>query len=1019
MAKISIWRVLAYLAVALAAAATGFALWVLPTLEAPAPTPGSGMRNAAVGLPEVAAAHPELLFRATPEAIVESVEALYRLPLDIRLTGALSEVDALLSVKGDARPTARFENGKWTLEHRGIPLGELEEVPDFHELYGGVAKYALAQVDARGDALGITRGDHDCVQEADEDPAAWLRRIDAAWGKGPKTVALVRSAASAHAQLVLQYADKTGVSESVASRAVAVLAFAESLGGAMVRERALLADLFGYGRAAATIAGTLPNDDPVRLLAQGDVAASRDRATRAGATRLERQLAMQAAFRHASRAEQKALFASLPADFRDSLSGYWIQADLDWGTWGEWRLAIVALTELRRSLQMDPKADVMPGENAKLEDFVAAVTALLGNGLYLPLLDGLLDRLRASERGYFFDVHTEAAYYRGYLFTALEGAVRWALKTYGSADQAESIAKAFGDGTSVESKAFRRYVDRRILADRRTLKMRDIVTDLQQLTALGPSAMRNLYDAAPEESLVDAVVLQAAAAMASRCDTRPMCVALARWMAWGPALDLLRAERLGKFLYERYPRADPYGALWYAALAGDRKGFDTALGDPSLQPSLRAEAVRDAEGLLGADAQRAAFERLSEEAPLDSDVAEAFLQWLDEEQKDHRAARAVAQRWLDAKGEKHPLAVIQMKTLAARELQHAGDLEAAWAEVEPLIESWHGTPLYRGALILSDLERHEAAIALARRRLGRYPDAMSLEVLARVLWEAGSYAEAAASLAGATRKPVLSEWTWKIGKQFGEAFADKPVAEAKKAFGELIAAKLDPLGLREIASARYLPPEHAFELSGLIPTHGYMRHRDGCRRYGYLRDWKGEDAARDWIRGQFKGKDAEPLSQFAYEAGLFALEFEVAPDPGPEHPHEAFAWLMRAVSYVRGDLDRPEWKAMLDAHYGKATTHLHDRLGMYLLGLGDAESAWKLAGGADTRTEVLYYMAVKAQLDGDIPEAMRLFRAVVETASFREGEFGWARDQLWKWRDRKMSVARLTAAPAEDDASDE
>jgi hypothetical protein len=92
---------------------------------------------------------------------------------------------------------------------------------------------------------------------------------------------------------------------------------------------------------------------------------------------------------------------------------------------------------------------------------------------------------------------------------------------------------------------------------------------------------------------------------------------------------------------------------------------------------------------------------------------------------------------------------------------------------------------------------------------------------------------------------------------------------------------------------------------------------------------------------------------------------------------------------------------------------------MHLLGLGDAESAWKLAGGADTRTEALYYMAVKAEVDHDIPKAMRLFRAIVETASFREGEFGWARDQLWRWRGRNMSVARLAAAPAEDDADDE
>lgn len=1005
-------RIVVYTLVLCLAVGVGLAVRILPRLSPPKEAPVTG----AVGVrpPEVAVAQPGLLLKKSPEEIIASVAATYRLAPDRRFVGALTMLDGVLAVPGDPRPTVRFVDGKWEFEVHGEKLGVLDEFPDFPDLYGIVARYAAKVVSARGATLGIAAGGKELVQLPGEDPTAWLRRIDAAWQKGPANTGLVRSAARAYASVVLQQSDHTGVATSVGTRGLAILALAEALGAPMPSERALVAALWGYDEAALDIGRTLPANDPVRALASGEVATLHALAKRPDASRTAQLLAMEASKRYEPRAAQEQLLRDLPEAFRESLPGLGHQAYFDWGTFGEWRLALGTIADLRSVLGVAEGSSLSQQANATLEAFIDGLTRALGGTGYLARLDSLLDRLAKEERGFFFDASTEASYYRGFLFTAMDSMLRWALHTFGSTDRARHFSKLFGSGESAASKAFERYVAHLIAADDRALSMRELVADIRELHELGVDAVVKLYAAIPERGLVDPVLLQATAALAARCDTRPECIGQMRYAAWGPLMDVTLAERLGRVLHERYPQADPSTLLWYLELAGDKKGFLASLDDARISPAARATAIREAKRLLTPDEQKAAFERLTEREPADASVAEKYLMWLDEDRAEPKEARAVAKRWLDAPGEKHPLTVVFISTLAARELQKSGDVEGAWAEVEPLIGSWHASPMMRGALVLSALGRHEDAIALAQRRYQRYRGVDSLGLLAQMHWRAGRYEDAAATFARGPQRPALTEWTWMIAERFFLAFHDKPVGDAKRAFGAMIAANLDPLGLRGVATTRYLKPEFAFELHSLLPAQGFLRHRDACQRYRYLREWKGEAAANAWIKGQFTGSDAEPLSQFAYEAGLFDLEFDVLDDPGPKHPFPSFAWLMRAASYLRGNMDRPERRARMEAHYAQQHEHLHDRLGMYLLGLGDAESAWSRAGGVDGRTEALYYMAVKAQHDRDIPRAIALYRAINEGSSFREGEFGWARDQLWHWRDRHQSVERLAADRAAD-----
>src|SRR5262249_38278480 len=103
------------------------------------------------------------------------------------------------------------------------------------------------------------------------DASSALREADRAWAAGARDAALFRDAAHAYALLALETPDWAGLSDGVAARALASLAYARALGAEdPKRETCMLAEAMGYSAAARENSRRLSVKDPLRLYVQGD-----------------------------------------------------------------------------------------------------------------------------------------------------------------------------------------------------------------------------------------------------------------------------------------------------------------------------------------------------------------------------------------------------------------------------------------------------------------------------------------------------------------------------------------------------------------------------------------------------------------------------------------------------------------------------------------------------------------------------------------------------------------------------
>src|SRR5262249_41093525 len=98
-------------------------------------------------------------------------------------------------------------------------------------------------------------------------------RLNAAWTRSPGDPAGAEACLRGLLWLQLQTYDQLELSDPILGKALALLALVQSQGSApLVREECLLAWVLGYQDHARLVAKELPSDEPVRALANWDVA---------------------------------------------------------------------------------------------------------------------------------------------------------------------------------------------------------------------------------------------------------------------------------------------------------------------------------------------------------------------------------------------------------------------------------------------------------------------------------------------------------------------------------------------------------------------------------------------------------------------------------------------------------------------------------------------------------------------------------------------------------------------------
>jgi hypothetical protein len=397
---------------------------------------------------------------------------------------------------------------------------------------------------------------------------------------------------------------------------------------------------------------------------------------------------------------------------------------------------------------------------------------------------------------------------------------------------------------------------------------------------------------------------------------------------------------------------------------------------------------------------------LTREAPTDFDVREDYVPWLID-QKDFPRALSVLDEWLGQKKTDQVLDPIVAHTMHARALQLSGHVKEAWREVEPLLASMHGAPMMRAAYIKSAAGEPQEALALAQARLDRYPDPSSVGLLAEMLWKAGQTKETAALLEGWSNRLTILDWGIGIGHAFGEAYRDKAADEGAQAYGDLLATKVDAQGVRELIHQAKVPPELAFRCASQVKGGGFVHYLDAARAYQLLKRWKGEADAHAWLEKEIPN-NRDPMSQHGYSAGAYELIWNFVDDPKPDNSEGSFIWLMRTAAYLKSTEPGADWKARLAQYYAQHRDDVRDRMGLHLLGQADQPTVWEAAKTDQNRPECTWIFGLKAQLDGDIAQAIEWYRVTMEGGRANSGEVQWSSDALEGLRKQSKSVALLS-----------
>ncbi len=268
-------------------------------------TPGPSNASNAPGAPAassdpvaVPAVRPVSVLDKPPQRMREALAEAYRLRPDRRFLLAVACIHRFMSGQEETNVTARFADGRWRIDYRGIPVGTLPEFPDFPHfmtmLDGWVKALRQQQQNppgpgpapasasgpsggapARSEVAGSAAVPKEIEEELDRFLAphavSAAHKIDEAWNAGDRSPALLRAAARSLALLALQHLDYLETGDRLPGKAIAVLALAKALTDLPCdREESLLAHILGYSVHSNSVAASLLQSDPVRLFVTRD-----------------------------------------------------------------------------------------------------------------------------------------------------------------------------------------------------------------------------------------------------------------------------------------------------------------------------------------------------------------------------------------------------------------------------------------------------------------------------------------------------------------------------------------------------------------------------------------------------------------------------------------------------------------------------------------------------------------------------------------------------------------------------
>jgi hypothetical protein len=968
------------------------------------------------------------------ESMRFALKRQFELRPDARFLLALADIHHVASGAPYDTLRAELRYGTWTITYAGSAVGALPRLASFRDadsLLLGWARQVLATHPLAGappapqEMLGIEKL---LAQFSAPRTAKALQQLDSAWRAGGGSAALLEPAARGLASLVVQVNDENERADRLAAHALAldVLARAAS-GSAAGGGTAILAAWLGYAVDARSIAATLDTASAIRQYVEGSLPSLRAAAAVKNAPPLTRYLFLLRSARAHDSAGWKEYARGLPADILRTpafLGAALLTNDFDLQRRLPRSMPDALLDELDEVAGADSYWRHFWRDNFEWLDNWGGPSAWGGStGRKAAEVQRRAAALGTSFAGPLLDAASYRAYYDAQLATAIAASADFLVHRFGDAALAADFGRElqrsrYDEATRMQGRA----IELLAMTNPSTPAIDSVVTLLGEPWDGGAPIRYELTDHATTGIAMNSGPYMAAIfALGTSLDSRVRQRIDLAWLAQYKIVDLNLADELYASAVAAVGDDEPQLVLQQARVSGNDREVLRLATDTTVPRWVRSEAVEKLahRGVLAGASLDAAYERLVTGAPAKDDAWGNWLEYLEKASR-LKEAEAVARRRVAAAGAESVgfgdagFGRIYAATTLAHVLQLEGRPADAWTVIAPVIPSYQGGAMVRGALILADLERIDSAAALAGRALRRYPGLPHARAaLAEIYWRADRPADAAAVLSPEAFPYGAGTWTDEFGEAYVNAFAGKPLTDAEGAVSAMVARRVRPHQAKGIAIYADAHGRHdlaytaqvVLAKAATVPT---QRVQLLLPAYDYLASWKGDSAANAWYRASMPKLDAAFTADylFTYLPERTYLLWNVDPSRSKD---ETEVWLRRTSAELLASSGAPPHRAELVAHYAARDSDRYDRMARVLLGIDPADAILPLASDPHGRAEVSYYFAVKALHEGRYDEAADWFAVCVGTGSARDSEWYWSQGQLRAWTQAETNPSALMA----------
>lgn len=996
------------------------------------------------------------------------LDSAYRLRPDKRFLFSLREIHQFFSKRDNGKIGVQFMDDQWVVFCQDKEVGRLPEFPEFSDFLTLISNWSKKlNKEFPLNLAGKTSPKH--FPEINQDfsgflvpqIATGLQKINTQWVQGNRDPHLLKLAAQSLVRISLQSSYQLELSDLVQGKALAILGIARSLTAfPMKREEALLAWVMDYSDHAERVSRKLDQSDPIKMLIMKQDFSLENLARLEDSSTETKFLWLVRLAQKRQMGNWKKWVVEAFGDTELPLSVLKTGLEMKSFAYNQFftgKMQEFAINELSPGkywawVQSEPvkvmKAILVYNKYYQVLDTVFKFDPAERNRM--DRLESELETVDKKYSGPFLDANTIRSYYRGHYYSSvfveglhyldslsdINGARRFAEnmqerhnfleKQYLSfKNDFEVIFPSdlisnnppyspgqihytdFPDGSNA-TREFVNWFHHLVSVKENRRNSSGVRLDLLDIKDLGVPALYETYKSLISiTSIYNSRFLSTIKQLAWRLDSRNNHKRILGDIAVVHLTDLKLAEKLYRSVEASSPSNYAEVLTDNAYRSRDDKQLFKHLQSPHLSSDDKSDILfqlyslnPDSHPLIEKE-----YQRLLKMDTKDFGLNIGYAGFLIKKKK-YEKARKLISDWQKLKLVTPGLEHINAQTVYARSYYKEGRYEEAWTEISKVVEGQKGNSLKLAGEILNKLDRLEDAEYIFRFSAERYSSHIgSLMPLIKFLWEHDRGLEAAKLLKGFKRPIPVEYWKKKIGETFSEIFGSLPVEKGEQAFSQLIQAGFVPLQLKIIPPVVFKNgnPELAFKMQSQLLVGGWNVHLVvSINGYQYIKAWKGEAKALEWLKKVVPPQAIPHASKEILSTKEFGLLWSFI-----ETPNE-YDWLARATGYVSQPNLSEKNKKKLFAYFKSPGQNPHYHIvGRYMLGMVTEQELLNAADTPKKRCEYSYFIALKAQMEGDYEKASDWYRIVMETGQAWIGEYLMAVEQLMEWERKHQYLSEL------------